>query len=501
MSALLDALAAQAAARPAAVALADGELVLGYADLFDMVSGLAAALAARPPRALGLLADNSVAWALTDLAAQAAGIPVVPLPTFFSDHQLAHALRAAGVDRVVTDCPERLPRLFGSAALGKVADFCGALQWLTLDVGDGAAPLPSGTRKITFTSGTTGEPKGVCLGEAALARVAQSLQAASCAGADDRHLCLLPLATLLENIGGIHVPLLAGACVHLPRLRQVGLQGSSGLDVGRLLAALAEREITTAILVPQMLHALVAALEAGAPVPPRLRYLAVGGAPVSARLLIRAEELGLPVFEGYGLSECASVVAVNRPGERRVGSVGKPLPHLNLRFAADGEILVGGNAFLGYLGETAGSGSEPLATGDLGYLDGDGYLHLTGRKKNMFVTAFGRNVAPEWVESELAATRAIAQAALFGEAMPFNVAVLVPRPGATAGDVDDAIARVNRSLPDYARIGAWLPVREAFSLANGQLTANGRLRRTPIWQCHAQDICALLRKENHELLC
>jgi long-subunit acyl-CoA synthetase (AMP-forming) len=136
------------------------------------------------------------------------------------------------------------------------------------------------------------------------------------------HLCLLPLATLLENVGGLYTPLLTGATVCLPRLATVGLSGSSGLDVARLVAALADWRASTAIMVPQMLQAVVAAGRAGMPLPRNLRYLAVGGAPVAARLLENAQALGLPVHEGYGLSECASVVAVSRRG--KPGSVGKP---------------------------------------------------------------------------------------------------------------------------------------------------------------------------------
>ncbi len=118
-----------------------------------------------------------------------------------------------------------------------------------------------------------------------------------------------------------------------------------------VVGALQESEATTAILLPQLLQALVGAGEAGAVRFTRLRFLAVGGAPVAPRLLERARTLCLPVFEGYGLSECASVVALNGPGAERAGSVGRPLPHARVRIAADGEILVAGALFSGYLGD------------------------------------------------------------------------------------------------------------------------------------------------------
>jgi long-subunit acyl-CoA synthetase (AMP-forming) len=110
-------------------------------------------------------------------------------------------------------------------------------------------------------------------------------------------------------------------------------------------------------------------------------------------------------------------------------------------------------------------------------------VHLSGRRKNVFITSYGRNVSPEWVESELTARAPIAQAALFGEARPWNVAVIVPRrPGLPARDIAAAVAETNTALPDYARVAQWLLASEPFTPANGLLTTNGRVRRAAIWQ-------------------
>ncbi|WP_310446824.1 AMP-binding protein [Thiobacillus sp.] len=490
MSRIIAALQRHAASDPRKVALQDETRSLSYGELLPEIDALAQQLQASNPRVLGILADNGTAWALADLAAHAAGIPTIPLPLFFSAAQLAHVIRTAGIDQVLTDQPERLAALQHPEL--PVEPFYGALQWVHLQThADDAAPLPHGTQKVTFTSGTTGEPKGVCLAREAMETVAESLGYASEARRDDRHLCLLPLATLLENVGGLYAPLLAGATVCLPLLAAVGLSGSSGLDVGRLLAALGEWQASSAIMVPQMLQAVVAAGQAGAPLPRSLRYLAVGGAPVSLRLLENARALGLPVFEGYGLSECGSVVALNRPGAQRAGSVGKPLPHVHIDFADDGEIRVRGLTWLGYLGEPSAPATDGIATGDLGHLDADGFLFLTGRKKNLFITAFGRNVAPEWVEGELVAHAGIAQAAIFGEARPFNCAVIVPYPGTPAGAIDAALAQANRQLPDYAQVQRWISAAEPFTPGNGLSTANGRLRRTAILGRYAAQIDAL----------
>jgi long-subunit acyl-CoA synthetase (AMP-forming) len=264
-----------------------------------------------------------------------------------------------------------------------------------------------------------------------------------------------------------------------------------------MLHAMHKYRASSAILAPQMLQALVAEGESGASLPLDLRFVAVGGAPVSPRLLQRAQQLGIPVFEGYGLSECASVVALNTPENSRTGCVGRPLPHVSLSFSDDGEILIEGSAFLGYLGQ--GTPKQPWPTGDLGYLDDQGYLHLTGRMKSLFITSFGRNVAPEWVERELTLHPAIAQAAVFGEARPFNTAVIVPRPGFSKTDIDAAVQLANRMLPDYARVSAWVAAAVPFTPSNQQLTANGRLKRDAILAVYADALESLYQEDTHDV--
>ncbi|MGE5471333.1 MAG: AMP-binding protein [Bacteroidota bacterium] len=486
MSAVIAALRRHASLSPSHIALQDAGTSLSYARLLEEVGILAERLEQSSAQAVGLLADNGCAWVLADLAAQLAGIPLIPLPLFFAPGQIDHVIRTAGIDLILTDQPERLAAAWpGTPQIA--SPFHGELQSFRLPAG-ARRELPAGTQKVTFTSGTTGEPKGVCLGEEEMATVAKSLRQASAASRDDRHLCLLPLATLLENIGGIYTPLLAGATICLPRLAEVGLAGSSGLDVSRLVGALNQWQPSSVIMVPQMLQAVVGAGLAGAPMPSSLRYVAVGGAPVARRLLDDAARLGLPVFEGYGLSECGSVVAVNRPQESRPGSVGKPLPHLRISFAEDGEILVHDVRWRGYLGEPAASGRDFIATGDLGHIDGDGFLYLTGRRKNIFITSFGRNVAPEWVESELVAHFPILQAAIFGEGRPFNSAVIFAHPAADADAIAAALDQANQKLPDYAQVRAWIPAKTPFTADNGMATPNGRLRRNGIFRAHAQQL-------------
>ena len=160
------------------------------------------------------------------------------------------------------------------------------------------------------------------------------------------------------------------------------------------------------VLVPELLVAWVKELQAcGNRAPDSLRFIAVGGAPVSPRLATAAWEQGLPVYEGYGLSECSSVVSVNRPDARRAGTVGLPLSGVEVAID-EGEIVVSGPTVMrGYVDEPQTSGS--WHTGDLGHFDPDGFLIVTGRKDNVIVTAAGRNINPEWVEDIIAADNSV----------------------------------------------------------------------------------------------
>jgi long-chain acyl-CoA synthetase len=503
MSTLLDCVQMHANQQPDRPAISDGARAVSYRELDTAIVAVAQQLRELAPRRLGLLADNGIAWVTADLAALAADIPLIPLPLFFSPQQLLHAIAQSGMDAVLTDRAEVLGNMLGAAGIatqGSV-DLPGLAGLCLLRFDAPAATittLPDGTAKITYTSGTTGTPKGVCLSSAQIDAVAQSLQQATLAVSDDRHLCLTPLSTLLENIGGIYVALRAGACTHVWPLANVGLSGASGLDPAQMLRAMHAVNASSAIMVPQILQGMLQAVAAGMPVPPNLRFIAVGGAPVSQRLLQQAAEMSIPVFEGYGLSECASVVALNTASDARSGSVGRPLPHLTLSFASDQEILVSGAGFLGYLGESAPA--QPWPTGDIGYLDEAGFLHLQGRKKSIFITSFGRNVAPEWVERELTAHPAIRQAAVFGEARPFSTAVITPAPEASAAEVQSAIDAANHLLPDYARVACWVPALQPFSTANQLMTSNGRLRRASIWSAYAELIKPFYQEKHHVVL-
>ncbi len=183
------------------------------------------------------------------------------------------------------------------------------------------------------------------------------------------------------------------------------------------------------------------------------------------------------------------MVALNLPSDPP-GGVGRVLPHLRVELSARGEILVDGPRLPGYLGAPA-LPDGPLPTGDIGRLDADGRLHVTGRLKHQIITSFGRNVSPEWPEAELLASPAVAQVVVFGEARPTLAAVIVPRGDLPDAALDAAVAAANARLPDYARIGVYLRADSPFSPANGLATDNGRVRRDAVWTCYGERIAEL----------
>ena len=296
---VLDAIAGYARTQPQAIAIDARELCLTYADLDTDIRQLAGDLSARGLRVVGLLSDNAPGWALADLAAVRAECCIVPLPLFFSPQQMAHALRSSGAEALLVDSRLAVEGPFAGLAMENMETRWspGALSLLRLPP-QSPVLLPPGTAKITYTSGTTGEPKGVCLAQEQMERVALALALASGASMGDRHLSSLPLATLLENLGGLYAPLLVGATTCLRPMSEIGLRGASGFDPRTLLEAMAAARASTTILVPQMLQGLVEAIEAGARPPAGLRFVAVGGAPVAPRLLERATVSGLPAYEG-----------------------------------------------------------------------------------------------------------------------------------------------------------------------------------------------------------
>lgn len=458
------------------------------AEIADELRALQPRLA--DSKVVAVLADNGPAWVMADLGIQLAGKVHLPLPAFFTQAQLRHALEHSAADTVITDTPERI----GALDLG----FCHTGRWQGLYWMRRVVPavaLPEGTAKISFTSGSTGAPKGVCLSREGLLDTATAVGEATLTLGLDRHLAVLPLALLLENVAGVHAALLRGITVHLPPLGEMGWQGGAGFDPARLDAVVRESDVSSLILVPELLKVWSLWLSAHArSASAGLRFVAVGGVRVAAGLLELARSRGIPAYQGYGFTEAGSVVSLNVPGDDGEDA-GSPLPHVQLS-VREGEVVVQARAFLGYVGgERAACGA--FASGDLGHLDDRGHLHLDGRRGNLLITAYGRNVSPEWVESLLLADAGVAQAVVVGDGRPQLAALIVPSPGADSAALAALIDRVNAALPDYARVGRWLRV-PSFTLENGLATGNGRPVRARVIEHHSTQIDALYAASSDE---
>lgn len=469
-------------ARAAHVALRSMNRACTYEELDAQLTELADLLQAA---GLGLVAsylDNGINWIITDLACLRAGIVHIPLPQFFTSEQLRASIELAGADAIIvaTDAAATPWESMGFARKFELSTqtalYVRATQRMSLH---------KGTAKITFTSGSTGTPKGVCLDAESMLAVASGVAQAMQSQRIERHLNVLPLPVLLENVAGVYAPLMAGMTIAAMPLAMVGIQRSSSFSPQLLAWAIELSGAQSLILLPQMLRAYTSYLAmAQQRAPSTLKFVAVGGAPVGAHLIAQARALGVPAYEGYGISEGSSVQTLALPGADSPGSVGAALPHARLRIAPDGEVEIAGSLFLGYLGQAPRLGKW-LATGDLGHFDASGCLYIDGRKKNVLITSFGRNVSPEWIETELCGETAILHAVVLGNNQPLLGAVIWPMENSDDAAIQKAIDRVNECLPDYARVGPWLRAVAEFSAASGMATANGRPRRDAVAAGHA----------------
>ncbi|CAN5164241.1 hypothetical protein BH11PSE5_BH11PSE5_26880 [soil metagenome] len=463
---MIDAIRAHGMQHPGSIAIDNGTTALtGWIALEEAVarsaSRLRALFSGNAPVAVDM--DHGLAACIVDLALLKAEIPALPLPSFFSSEQRQHAMQSSGACGLIR---------------GDIAQRDG---WSAMLLNHTPAAIPAGTAKISFTSGSTGTPKGICLSAAHMTAVARSVVGYVGDAHAGRHLALLPPGILLENVAGFYATMLAGGTYVVLSQAATGLANPFSPDFTAMARIIQDKRITSLILVPEYLAGLVAVMAHSGIRLPDLTLVAVGGAHVSPVLIDKALAVGLPIRQGYGMTECASVVTLERPREQQRGSVGFSIGCNALRLADDGEILIEGPTCLGRIGEPASTG--PFQTGDIGRIDAAGRLWIEGRKSNLIITSFGRNISPEWVESLLLEQSTIAQAMVHGDGEASLSALIVPRN--RDADIVAAVAAANARLPDYGRIGDWRLV-PPFTPKNGQLTGNGRLRRDKIAKFHLQ---------------
>ena len=334
----------------------------------------------------------------------------------------------------------------------------------------------------------------------------ESLRKRSARGAYQRYLSLVPLSLLIEQVTAAYMTFLdGGTLVFLPP--ELPLLGDSGATTAALMPHLQAAKPTALTLPPAMVQALLMASRGLSQAPLQQRcqrlfgqdtapFIACGGAPVSPQVLSELQALGVPVYEGYGLSENSSVVAWNSPGRFKVGTVGQPLDHVQVQLGADGELLVKSSSlFAGYANADPSSCEVDaqgwLHTGDLAQVDGEGFIRILGRKKNLIITANGRNVAPEWVESRYKSLDCVEQAVLFGDGLEALHGVFVVPSGVP---LREARARIEAfgaaNLSQVERVDHVMTVHGDAALYERCFTVTGRPRRDVIRTCYLEPALA-----------
>jgi len=226
------------------VTIRGDDTIVSYGQLAQRIRLLKQWLLGQQVTCLGIRLDNEPNWVISDLAAMSAGISTIPILQFFTPEQTRHLICHAEINCVIANSDTVLPGLFSSAP-----EFCRPTG--------ASSHMP---RKITFTSGSTGQPKGVVLANETLVTVANSILTATSGLTIEKHLCVLPLSILLENVAGLYAPLIKGIDIIVPSSSNVGLTGSSQLDLARCAQCLDTHQPHSLILVPQLLAALTSTL-------------------------------------------------------------------------------------------------------------------------------------------------------------------------------------------------------------------------------------------------
>jgi long-subunit acyl-CoA synthetase (AMP-forming) len=555
-----------AAERPDDVALADERHPsITWHEYGERVRRLAEglhSLGIRRGDTLALLLTNRVELHLLDAAAIHLGAVPFSVYTTCAPEQIEYLLRDSGACVAVTETAlqERLERALelGERRLDALVVVDGEDGALTLDElelrrsdeldfeASWRAVRRDDLLTLIYTSGTTGPPKGVELTHGSLLAGWRGLYAAwGLPHPGCTTISYLPSAHVADRFSCHYAGMLFGASITccgdprqvgrlLPEVRptvfaavpriwqklKAGVEATLGaetddarreaiswaLATGRQVVELEQRGER----VPEELQAELARADELVLSAIRRRLgldrceVAVcAAAPIPPEVLTFLQALGLPIVELYGLSETSAVATANRPGRQRIGTVGQPLPGMELRLADDGEVLLRGDALMrGYRNRPDQTGEAIdadgwLRTGDVGVLDEDGYLRIVDRKKELIINAAGKNMSPANIESTLkAASSLIGQACVIGDARPYNVALLTPDAEASArltretleAEIAAAVDRANERLSRVEQIKRFRLLEQDWLPAGIELTPTMKLKRRAIAKRYADEI-------------
>jgi long-chain acyl-CoA synthetase len=520
-----------------------------YAELRRGAREIAAGLAhlgVQPGDRVAILAGTRPEWTLADLGALCAGAVVVPIYHTNSPAECRYILEHAGVRAIFAEDAaqlakldgfrDELPQLESAIVLDGQVDAAVTLAELRShgELDRTADVAADDVATIIYTSGTTGPPKGCVVTHAALrATVEMYTQRLELDSGPLAVYLFLPLAHSLARVtelavlgaGGTlqfwggdparivdelaelqptHFPAVPRIYekIHSRVLSEVAAQGRLRRDAfrwalaeGARFRAAARRGIAPGRLL-RLRHGLADRLvlaRVRSLFGDRLVFAMCGAAPVSRDVLEFFDACGVLILEGYGLTESCAAGTVNATGEVRFGSVGRPLPGADVAIAPDGEILLAGpHVFTGYHRDAEATDEALdgrwLRSGDLGAIDEDGYLHITGRKKDLIITSSGKNISPENLESALRETRWISQAVVIGDNRPYLVALLTLDPDETAGlsaerireAVAADVARVNEQFARIEQIKRFEILERDLSQAEGELTPTLKVKRAAV---------------------
>ena len=528
-------------------------------------------LGVRPGDHIAILSDNRTEWLYADLGAQALGARSVGIYQTNPPGDVAYILRDSGsvvlfcedqeqVDKAVAIAGEtptvrhvivfepRGTRELADARLMSWDDFLARGKALAQQEPGGAfderlaALDPAAPSMVVYTSGTTGPPKGAMISSKNVLEVSAAFNQQMGFTEDDTVLSYLPLCHVAEKILSMFLPLTSGAIVHfgeaietlqadlrevsptiflgVPRIWEkmnatvaVKMQDSSWLK--RALYNFFTKPRERSVLMRKLGDLLVYR-----PLQERLglrrvRWALTGAAPISPDLIRWYHRIGVPVVEGYGQTECAGISHINMPGKDRVGTVGTSAPLVEHRLADDGEILLRGpNVFCGYLNQPEATAATVdaegwLHTGDIGVIDKDGYLTITGRKKDIIITAGGKNLSPEKIENALKTSPYIKEAVSIGDRRKYvaalvqieydNVGNWAMRRGlpytsyqdlAAKPEVIDLVAKAidtaNELLAPVEQVKAFRLIPKELSQDDGELTATQKVRRREVLATFSQ---------------
>jgi long-chain acyl-CoA synthetase len=470
---------------------------------------------------VGLLAENRVEWLIADLGILAAGAVTVPLHAPLTAAQARFQLADAGVSRLFVSTPAQLDKIrtlrpelptLGRVILMEAHSAEDAEAWPSF-LGRGRRAWakhgetvermerslgPEDLATVIYTSGTTGNPKGVMLTHGNLVSNAWETMRSSNQGPDGLVLNWLPLSHIFARTVD-HYGCLAG-----------GVTLALAPSAETVVENLAELHPTRMAAVPRFYEKVLSAVASTEPgqtarrlrdvFGPRIKWLCSGGAPLPRPVEDAYRAAGLPILPGYGLTESSPVISFSSEQSYKPGSVGLPLRDVEVRIARDGEILCRGpNVMRGYWNNpeaTAEALSDGwLLTGDLGRLDEEGFLYITGRKKELLVLSNGKKVVPSYLEGLLIAEPAIDQAVICGEGKNYLTALLVPNwehvrrslqsdHAALQSFLREAVDRALVNVAPWEQVKRFAVLPEPLTVAADELTVSLKLRRSVVLEKH-----------------